>query len=203
MDGPFELDTQVLGALPVVDHFLSRLGLEALLQAHLPHDDARVKLAPAKAIGVVVRNLVLHREPVYALGEWVAPFDPALLGLDEDEVALLNDDRVGRTLQRLFDADRASLLTRLVLDAVATFGIDTSQLHNDSTSVKFSGVYRGADGTLRASKPTPAITHGHNKEKLAFSSDERSRQGADTPLTCADACALRTTRTPGRCPAAA
>src|SRR5688572_25027078 len=29
---------------------------------------------------VVVRNLVVHREPVYALGEWAGPFDPALLG---------------------------------------------------------------------------------------------------------------------------
>ena len=47
-------------------------------------------------------------EPVYALGEWAAPFDPALLGLAEGEAGLLNDDRVGRTLARLFDADRAS-----------------------------------------------------------------------------------------------
>ena len=81
---------------------------------------------------MLVRNLALGREPVYALGEWAAPFDPALLGLAGDEVGSLNDDRVGRTLARLFDADRASLLTRLVLGAVTAFGVDCSQLHNDS-----------------------------------------------------------------------
>lgn len=79
--GPFELDTQVLGSLPVINTFCDRLGLPALLEAYLPADDARLKLAPATAIGVVIVNLVLLREPVYALGEWAAGFDPRLLGL--------------------------------------------------------------------------------------------------------------------------
>jgi hypothetical protein len=132
----FELDSQLLGPLPIVDAFCGRLGVDGLVERFLPRDDARLKLAPAAAIGVVVRNLVLGREPVYALGEWAAPFEAALLGLEEDEAGLLNDDRVGRSLARLFDADRATLLTRLVLDAVERFDIDLSQLHNDSTSIK-------------------------------------------------------------------
>jgi transposase len=79
-------------------------------------------------------------------------------------VGLLNDDRVGRMLARLFDADRASLLTRLVLDAIEAFGIDCSQLHNDSTSVTLTGRYGDADGRARAGKQTAAITFGHNKD---------------------------------------
>jgi transposase len=161
--GDFELDSQVLGPLPVINAFAGRLGLAGLLETFLPHDDARLKLAPATAIGVVVRNLVIHRRPVYALGEWAAPFDPALLGLAPGEAELCNDDRVGRMLARLFDADRASLLTRLVLDAIETFGIDTSQLHNDSTSISFAGTHAAANGRLRGGKPTAAIVHGHSK----------------------------------------
>ena len=162
--GPFELVTWRLGALPVVDWFCDRLGLAGLLETYLPHDDARLKLAPATAIGVLVRNLALAREPVYGLGRWAEPFDPGPLGLAEGETGLLNDDRVGRMLARLFDADRASLLTRLVLDAVARFGIDCSQLHNDSTSVTVTGRYPGADGRTRGGKQTAAITFGHNKD---------------------------------------
>lgn len=159
------LRSQTLGCLPVINHFVARLGLDELLARFLPDDDARLRLPPSKVIGAVVRNLVIHREPVYALGEWAAPYDPALLGLfAPDDVAALNDDRVGRMLARLFDADRASLLTRLVLDAIHRFGIDTSQLHNDSTSVTFSGVYAGADGHRRGGKTTAEITRGHNKD---------------------------------------
>ena len=69
----FSLDTEQLGALPVINHFLGRLGVTRLLDAFVPGDDARLKLAPATALGVVVRNLVIHRRPVYALGEWAAP----------------------------------------------------------------------------------------------------------------------------------
>ena len=162
--GTFELDTELLGPLPVIDAFYARLGLAGLLEAFVPQADARIKLAPATVVGVVVRNLVTGREPVYALGAWAARFDPALLGLTGAEVGLLNDDRVGRGLARLFDADRASLLTRLALDAVDRFGIDCSQLHNDSTSITVTGGYPDADGRPRGGKSTAAITFGHNKD---------------------------------------
>ncbi|MGH3605005.1 MAG: IS1634 family transposase, partial [Pseudonocardiaceae bacterium] len=159
-----QLDTQLLGPLPIINAFCARLGLAALLAEFLPEEDARVKLAPATAIGVVVANLVIHRRPVYALGEWAAPFAPALLGLDPGEAQLLNDDRVGRGLAHLFDADRASLLTRLVLAAVEKFDIDCSQIHNDSTSIKLSGAYPDGDGHVRGGKPTAKIARGHSKD---------------------------------------
>ncbi len=161
---PFALSSQTLGALPIVDAFLERMGVEALLGRVLPAADTRVTVAPAKAIGLLVRNLCVSREPIYALGEWAAPFDPALLALGVEEVALLNDDRVGRALDQLFDADRASLLTQLMLGVIAEFSVDCSQLHNDSTSITLTGAYRGADGHERAGKPTPAAAHGHNKD---------------------------------------
>lgn len=159
-----ELDTQLLGPLPIVNAFCDRLGLPALLAQYLPGRDARLKLDPATVVGVVVRNLVLHHQPVYALGEWAAPFDPALLGLGPGEAGLLNDDRVGRMLARLFDADRASLLTRLVLGAVERFDIEVDQLHNDSTSIKLSGAYPDGDGRTRGSTPTAKIARGHSKD---------------------------------------
>ena len=161
---PFELRSRRLGCLPVVNAFLDRMGLAGHLAEHLPHDDARLRLAPAAVVGLVVRNITASRRPVYALGEWAAPHDPALLGLGPGDAALLNDDRVGRTLDRLFDADRATLITATVLGAVREFGIQTSQLHNDSTTVTVTGDYPGADGRDRGGKATPAVRHGHNKD---------------------------------------
>ncbi|MCA1701595.1 MAG: IS1634 family transposase, partial [Actinobacteria bacterium] len=118
----------------------------------------------AKAIGLLVRNLCVSREPIYALGEWAAPFDPVLLGVTADDVALLNDDRVGRALDQLFDADRASLLTELMVGVIGEFAVDCAQLHNDSTSITLTGAYRAADGHDRGGKPTAAVARGHNKD---------------------------------------
>jgi transposase len=158
-----DLESRLLAGLPIVNAFYDRLGIDRLLESHVP-DDARLRVSPAAALGVVIRNLVVRHAPVYALGEWAGRYDPAVVGLAADETELLNDDRVGRMLARLFDADRASLLTRLVLDAVEAFDIDLSRLHNDSTSLKLSGAYDTAAGQERGGKPTPAVKHGFSKD---------------------------------------
>ena len=158
------LVSQVLGGLPIINAVTDRLGLPALLASALPGGDARVKLSAAAAIRLVVTNLVLGREPLYGLGEWAVRYDPTLLGLTPSELSALNDDRVGRALEALFDADRASLLTAVVLRAINEFSIDTDQLHNDSTSISVQGVYSDAVGTVRGGKPTPVITWGHSKD---------------------------------------
>jgi transposase len=87
-----------------------------------------------------------------------------LIGLAEGDVVWLNDDRVGRALDQLFDADRAALLTELVLSAIREFTIDLAQLHNDSTTVTFSGAYATANGQRVRGKPTAAIQFGYNKD---------------------------------------
>ena len=162
--GPFELESTGLGALPVIGQFLGRIDLAGTLASHLPAGDPRTTLPAATAIGVLVCNLCVAREPLYGLAGWAAGFEPGLLGLVEGEAGLLNDDRVGRALDQLFDADRSSLLCKLVLRAVREFGIDCSQLHNDSTSLVLHGDYDAADGHQRGGKPTVLAARGHSKD---------------------------------------
>jgi len=76
----------------------------------------------AEVLGVLVRSLALCHQPLQRLPEWAAHLDREALGLLPDEVRLSSDDRVGRTLVSLFDADRASLLNRLLLEIVAGQG---------------------------------------------------------------------------------
>lgn len=163
MAEPFTLSSQRLGPLPVLNHFLARIGMSRLLESYLPGDDARLRLAPATVIAAVVANIVVSHRSVYALGEWASGYDPALLGLSGvDAAGALNDDRVGPMLDRLFDADRASLVTETILGVIGEFGIDLAQLHNDSTTITVTGAYPDADG--RGGKATAAITQGHNKD---------------------------------------
>jgi transposase len=161
---PFTLTSARLGALPLISHFAARMGLRRLLDAWVPADDARLALDPAAVIALVVANLATEHRPLYALGEWAAGYEPSLLGLGGGGAALLNDDRAGRTLDRLFRADRGSLLTELMTGVISEFDIDCSQLHNDSTSVSVHGAYSGADGKDVAGTPAAAITRGHSKD---------------------------------------
>jgi hypothetical protein len=79
---------------------------------------------------------VLQHAPLYALHEWAGSFDAALLGLTPAERALLNDDRVGRVLERLFHADRGSFLTHLVLGAVHAFDVDLSRTPSSASTCR-------------------------------------------------------------------
>lgn len=71
---------------------------------------------------------------------------------------------MGRALESLFLADRASLLTALGLRAIRAYGIDCSELHNDSTSITLYGAYRAAAGASRGGVSPPRPARGHSKD---------------------------------------
>jgi len=148
--------------LPIINAFIERIGLGDILAHYLP-SKKNLKFPHADAILLFVRNILLERQPLYKLSEWATRFDPHLVGLAEARPSLLNDDRVGRSLDMLFDADRASMLTNIVLKVIDEFSIDLSQLHNDSTTVTVYGQYKGSR-SRRKGKTSIALLHGHNKD---------------------------------------
>jgi transposase len=154
-----------VAALPVLDHVLRRLRLEEFLREHLAREDGRSRIPNATGLMVLVKNLLISREPLYGVGEWAARYAPQPLGLTPAQLPSLNDDRVGRCLDRLFDADIPSLTLAIVTHAVREFGVELDELHNDSTTVTLHGDYESADRaqTLRG-KLRLAVTHGHNKD---------------------------------------
>lgn len=160
----FELRTERLGPLPLVNHYLERLGLLALFDRFVPTSDGRTRLDYATGLGVLLRSILTEREPLYRLGEVVHTFAPEGFGLSEAEAGRVADDAIGRALDRLFDADRGSLLTEIVLAAVAHFDLSLDELHNDSTTVKFTGQYARAKGRSLRGKKAPYITYGYSKD---------------------------------------
>jgi transposase len=154
-----------VGALPIVNRIFERLKLEDWLSAYLPQPDRRCKIAPVEGLLLLLRNVLLCREPLYGIGEWADRCAPDLLGLRPGQIPALNDDRVGRCLDQLFAADCSSLILSIVGHAIREFGVRLDELHNDSTTVTFFGRYEGARrGASQAGKQTLAITWGHNKD---------------------------------------
>lgn len=159
------LNSRRVGALPILDRFLSRLRIGEAVGNRLPREDRRWRVSNTTALLLLAKNLLVSREPLYGVGGWAARHEPTWLGLSEDQLAALNDDRVGRALDRLFDADVPSLVLDVAAHAVREFDVDLAELHNDSTTVTFHGDYdsaaqeRSLRGQFRA-----AITWGHNKD---------------------------------------
>lgn len=160
-----ELQSYEVGALPLVNVLLDRMRLAEILAVYLPPDDPRTELPTVSALLVLLRNVLLAREPIYGVAEWAARFAPDLLDLWDDEVALLHDDRLGRCLDRLFASAVPEMILAVVRHVVGEFDVGLDELHNDSTTVSFYGAYEAAtkEGN-RHGRPTPAITWGHSKD---------------------------------------
>jgi hypothetical protein len=159
------LSSYSIAALPILDRLFDRLRLGSILRDHLPREDRRSRIPTATGLLLLLRNILVSREPLYGLGEWAAGYVPELLGLAPGQLPSLNDDRVGRCLDRLFDADVPSLTLAVVVHAVREFQVDLDELHNDSTTITFHGDYEAADRerTLRG-RLRLAVTWGHNKD---------------------------------------
>lgn len=160
-----------VGAAPVVAAFLRQLELEAIFARHLaaPHRGRPAALAPARVLTTLVTNVLLARLPLYAVPHWLGGFVPETLGLDPQQRQCFNDDRLGRTLDALFKADQAPIVTDIVVQAVRRFRLKLGQLHNDSTTVTFHGQYRSSQRRPTApaaegERPRPQITFGFNKD---------------------------------------
>jgi len=159
------LRTYDVGALPIINRILERMRLSDILKQCLPADDARIRLPTERGLLVLLRNILVAREPVYGVGQWAASYAPGLFDMWHHEVERLNDDRVGRCLDHLFDALDADFIMKAVRQVIDQFQINLDELHNDSTSVSFYGAYSEAEeeGRVRGRR-TLAITFGHSKD---------------------------------------
>jgi transposase len=181
-----------LGPLPLINHFLRCIGLAELLERHVPTADGRSAISHAQALGVLLRSIIVEREPVYRQQECTTGFAAGLFGIDAAQAARLTDDRIGRALDRLFACDRAALLTEVVLAAARRFGLALRQLHNDSTSVSLCGQYRAARGRSLGARRAPAITYGYSKDhrpdlkQLLFILTVDADGGVPVHFRCAD-----------------
>ncbi len=149
----------------MIDRILQRMRRPEILHECLPPDDPRVELPTYRGLSVRVCNVLAWREPICGVGQWAARYAPERLHLRHREVELLNDDRIGRCLDRLFDGLDSGLIMAVVRQVIDEFKIRLDELHNDSTTASFYGAYEDAEqeGRVRG-RPTLAKTFGHNKD---------------------------------------
>ena len=60
---PLRLLTQRLGPLPLINHFIHRLGLAPILERCVPVGARPVTISHATILGLLLRSLLVEREP--------------------------------------------------------------------------------------------------------------------------------------------
>ena len=116
--------------------------------------------------GTIVLALVLDalsgRSPLFRLPQAFAKLDTELLLGEAISPEKLNDDAVGRALDRIFEVGTSKVLSAVALRAVKLFDLDTAHVHHDTTSRRVYGDY---DLYGEESRDQPfVITFGFSKE---------------------------------------
>ena len=102
------MESLEVGPIPVLRHFFDRLQLDELLEQHVPDKKLgrRAKISHAHALSLMVSNVLTSREPLYSVPDWLGRHVPEHFGLrGAQQSSLMNDDRIGRALDRLFEVE--------------------------------------------------------------------------------------------------
>lgn len=152
-----KLIRRYIGEMPLLKAAATRLGFRDLLARYLPlHGNE--KIATVDTLMLMVYNIACGRQPMYELEHWATKLGPGVVPGNGAGHRLLNDDRFGRALDKLYLSDMASLTTKTGLQTVRIEGIGLDRMHNDSTSVK---AYGRIPGTTRTGF---FLANGHSKE---------------------------------------
>lgn len=162
-----KLSRQQIAGLPLIHHILTRMNLKGILRRHLPSRTNELA-STIDALTLLVYNLTLGKKPLYKLEDWINQIDFRCINMQNISDVNFNDDRFGRALDKLYDLDRASLLTQLVVHALHEFKIENNRIHNDSTSVKAYGNIAGTTTSGLELRRGKSKDHRPDLKQLVF-----------------------------------
>jgi transposase len=130
----------------------------------------------------VVKALILNglgfiSAPLYLVSEFFASKPVSHLLGEGIEARHLNDDRIGRVLDKLFRYGSTEFFLKAALQAVKRFGVETHQLHLDSSSFALEGEYPEAAAAPDEAQSETAVPEGDEMQPIricrGYSRDQR------------------------------
>jgi transposase len=158
-----------LDHLGIVAGVCQEIGLAAWLDEQDPTNRQQVSVGTATT-AMILNGLGFSNRQLYLVPQYFAnkPVEHLLgRGITAD---MLNDDCLGRTLDWLYAHDPTKLFAGIARRARQVFGIQTQQIHVDTTSFSVSGEYAQAPqstGAEKAGEADPAliaITYGYSRD---------------------------------------
>ncbi|WP_404783115.1 IS1634 family transposase [Altericista sp. CCNU0014] len=168
---PQEIQVQNLDHLGIVAGIIDEIGLVEQVDELLGiHPQAGVTLGQILK-AMILNGLGFVSVPLYLFSQFFeGKAIEHLLGKGI-EASHLNDDRLGRALDRFYEYGVTNLFTTLALKAAQQFGVETERVHLDSTSMSVEGQYVPKDSTVtqvpEEAQPISAIalTYGYSRDR--------------------------------------
>ena len=164
-----------------IDHFgiiagvCNHIGLANLINSHVTGGKER-KVTCGQAVKAMILNaLGLSSRPLYLMSEAMGNKPVDILigeGLKAED---FNDDTLGRALDDLHRTGITGLFHLIAQQAIETYGIDSSELHTDTTTFSLQGKYKP--------KELDETTENGEPQAETETGDEENREAAVVHVT--------------------
>ncbi|MFB6198252.1 MAG: IS1634 family transposase [Halobacteriaceae archaeon] len=157
------MDLYSPGPLPVIAQMAREIRLVETINQVVDYDETQCHLSPGERVLAMVMNLLTDRQALYRMPEFFKGTDienlfDAWRDDDEIEPADVNDDTLGRGLDKIHDAGGLAVASSVIVEALNREDVSMEVLHGDTTSISVEGDYDGTDDE------NLDITYGHSKD---------------------------------------
>lgn len=152
---PENLTFTEVSHLPIVKAFAEKIDLVDTIDRIV---ESQMDISPGITVLAMVLDTLSGRTPLYRLKDFFYEKDTELILGSPLDPEQLSDHNLGRVLDKLYDVGTQTIFSQIAQNAVRMFGVDTHNVHFDTTSISVFGDFDMVD-------PPFKITYGHSKDK--------------------------------------
>jgi len=161
-DAP-QIEVRNIDHLGIVAGIVDEIGLVEEVD-HLLGTHSQERVSPGQALKAMILNgLGFVSAPLYLFEEFFVGKATEHLIAPGVTPEHLNDDRLGRVLDKFFEADPSRIFVEVALRAAQHFGVRTESVHLDATSFHLHGKY-AYDEHQEEEPAAVHITHGYSRD---------------------------------------
>jgi transposase len=155
-----QIEVRNIDHLGIVAGIVDEIGLVEEIDRQLG-TDPREHVSCGQALKAMILNgLGFVSAPLYLFEEFFTGKATEHLIAPGVKPEHLNDDRLGRVLDKLFEAELTKVFVGVAMRAAARFGICANSVHLDATSLHVHGEYAEGEGEPAAIR----LTHGYSRD---------------------------------------
>lgn len=136
-----QLSAKNPGAANLMAHLCSELQITRTVNNMVTWDTKQWNVSPGTLITALAINALVERQPLYNVQHFYECMDLPLLFEEDIQAKDLNDDALGRALDRLAEIDCRQLLGTVACQAARIEDMDIRSVHADTTSFSVYGDY--------------------------------------------------------------
>ena len=148
----------------IVAGIIDEIGLVEQINQEMGSHPQEIVSAGVAVKAMIINGLGFVSAPLYLFEKFfVGKATEHLLG-EGIEPKHLNDDRLGRVLDQLWEIGLTSLYVKVALEAASKYGISQESLHLDSSSFSVQGAYESTKIVSEEEEGALRITHGYSRD---------------------------------------